>query len=138
MSMFFVSMLTISLDGVTPDRIPSASGISNFARITAGGFAASLTTTMWDRREAFHQARLSESSSAFNPTMQQALERLHHLGLTDLQAYGLLAQSLVQQAYLLSSDDLFWISGWLCVAMIGVVWLARRAVSGGSAPVGAD
>ena len=138
MSMFFVAMLTISLDGVAPDRIPSASGISNFARITAGGFAASLTTTMWDRREAFHQARLSESSSAFNPTMQQALERLHTFGFTDLQAYGFLARSLSTQAYLLASDDLFWISGWLCIAMIGVVWLARRAVSGGGPPVASE
>ena len=41
MSTFFVAMLTISLDGVPPQKIPSASGISNFARITAGGFAAS-------------------------------------------------------------------------------------------------
>ncbi len=138
MSMFFVSMLTISLDGVPPDRIPSASGISNFARITAGGFAASITTTMWDRREALHQARLADSSSIFNPIMQQAVDRLNHFGFTDAQAYRLLARSLSDQAYLLSSDDLFWISGWLSVAMIGVVWLARRAVSGGGAPVGGE
>ncbi|MEJ0024884.1 MAG: DHA2 family efflux MFS transporter permease subunit [Rhizomicrobium sp.] len=138
MSMFFVSMLTISLDGVPPDRIPSASGISNFARITAGGFAASITTTMWDRREALHQARLADSSSIFNPAMQQAVDRLNHFGFTDAQAYRLLTRSLTDQAYLLSSDDLFWISGWLSVAMIGVVWLARRAVSGGGTPVGGE
>jgi hypothetical protein len=32
----------------------------------------------------------------------------------------------------LASIDLFWISGWLSVAMIAFVWLARRAVSGGA------
>ncbi|MEI9989156.1 MAG: DHA2 family efflux MFS transporter permease subunit [Rhizomicrobium sp.] len=138
MSMFFVTMVTLSLDGVAPDRIPSASGISNFARITAGGFAASITTTMWDRREAFHQARLADSSSAYNPIMQQAMDRLHGFGFTDPQAYALLARTLTNQAYLLASDDLFWISGWFCVAMIGVVWLARRSVSGGGAPVSAE
>ena len=46
MSTFFVALLTISLDGVEPQRIPSASGISNFTRITAGGFAASITTIL--------------------------------------------------------------------------------------------
>jgi DHA2 family multidrug resistance protein len=138
MSTFFVAMLTISLDGIPPERIPSASGISNFSRITAGGFAASITTTMWDRREALHQSRLADSSSAYSPTMQQALDHLHHLGFSDPQAYGVLARSLVGQAYTMASDDLFWISGWLSIAMIAVVWMARRSVSGGGAPAAAD
>jgi DHA2 family multidrug resistance protein len=132
MSTFFVSLITISLDGVAPDRIPSASGISNFARITAGGFAASIVTTMWDRREALHQARLADSSSIYNPPMQQAVTHLHSFGLTDLQSYTVLARNLTTQAYLLSSDDLFWISGWLSIALIAMVWMARRAVSGGA------
>ena len=34
MSVFFMAMLTISLEGVAPERVPSATGISNFARIT--------------------------------------------------------------------------------------------------------
>ncbi len=138
MSTFFVAMITISLDGVPPQRIPSASGISNFARITAGGFAASITTTLWDRREALHQSRLAEASSLYNPAMQQAVAHLHDFGFTDLQSYGLLARNLVQQAYLLASIDLFWISGWLSVAMIAVVWLARRSISGGGAHIAAD
>jgi DHA2 family multidrug resistance protein len=138
MSTFFVAMLTISLDGIPPERIPSASGISNFTRITAGGFAASITTTLWDRREALHQSRLADTSSAYSPAMQQALDHLHHLGFSDPQAYGILARTLAGQAYTMASDDLFWISGWLSIAMIGVVWLARRSVSGGGAPVAAD
>jgi DHA2 family multidrug resistance protein len=137
-STFFVAMLTISLDGIAPERIPAASGISNFARITAGGFAASITTTMWDRREALHQSRLADYSSAYSPALQQTLDRLHNFGFTDPQAYALLARTLASQSYLLASTDLFWISGWLSVAMIAVVWLARRAVSGGGAPAAAD
>jgi DHA2 family multidrug resistance protein len=138
MATFFVSLITISLDGIAPERIPSASGISNFSRITAGGFAASIVTTMWDRREALHQSRLADSSSAFNPIMQQAMAHLHNFGFTDPQGYAVLAHNLITQAYLLSADDLFWISGWLSIAMILVVWMARRAVSSGGAPVAAD
>src|ERR1700742_1858821 len=85
MSTFFVAMLTISLDGIPPERIPSASGISNFTRITAGGFAASIITTMWDRREALHQSRLADHTSAFDPAMQAAVTHLHGFGFTDLQ-----------------------------------------------------
>jgi DHA2 family multidrug resistance protein len=137
-STFFVAMLTISLDGIAPERIPSASGISNFARITAGGFAASITTTLWDRREALHQSRLADWSSAYSPAMRQALDHLHRLGFADPQAYAVLARSLTVQAYTMASDDLFWISGWLSIAMIAVVWLARRSVSGGGAQAAAD
>jgi DHA2 family multidrug resistance protein len=30
------------------------------------------------------------------------------------------------RAYLKSALDYFWISGWLCVAMMAFVWLTRR------------
>ena len=137
MGTFFVSMLAIAFEGLPPEQIPSASGISNFARITAGAFAASITTTFWDRREAFHQSRLSEMPNIFSPLMQQATDRLHAFGFTDLQSYELLARSLAGQAYLLAATDLFWISGWLSVLAIAFVWLARRSV-GSNVSAGAD
>ncbi len=132
MTTFFVALVTISLDGIDPARIPSASGISNFSRITAGGFAASITTTLWDRRAALHQSRLADTSSAYDPAMQHAMQTLHHFGFTEPQSYAMLVRTLVNQAYLMSSLDLFWISAWLSVAMIGVVWLARRSFGGGA------
>jgi DHA2 family multidrug resistance protein len=137
MSGFFVSMLTILLQGVPPQRIPSASGLSNFARITAGGFAASLTTVIWDRREAEHQTRLADSSSLDKPLMAHAVSQLHANGASVAQALGLLTRSLVNQAYMLSSIDFFWVSGWICLAILPLVWLTRRAVGGGG-PAAAD
>jgi DHA2 family multidrug resistance protein len=129
-TIFFVSLITISLDGISPERIPSASGLSNFARITAGGFAASIITTFWDRRETLHQSRLSDIATQFSPTVQQATERLHQLGFSESQVYGVLNGTLEQQSYLLSTLDLFWISGWICIALVGVVWAARKSFSG--------
>src|SRR3546814_6780550 len=67
MSTFFVSMLTIQLNGIPPEQIPSATGISNFARITCGSFGASLITTAWDRREAVHQSQLADHLTIFSP-----------------------------------------------------------------------
>ena len=52
----------------------------------------------------------------------QAVDRPHHDG----------------QAYLLAADDIFWVSGWICFALIGMVWLCRRAKSGGGPPPAAD
>src|SRR3569623_1456367 len=67
MATFFLAMITILLDGVPPHRIPLASCLSNFARISAGGFAASVVTTLWDRREALHQSRMVDLVTGFSP-----------------------------------------------------------------------
>ncbi len=135
---FFVSTITLSLDGIPPERIPSASGIANFTRITAGSFAASIATTMWDQREALHQNRLADATSVFNINTQIALDRLHSFGFSDLQAVGALTRTLLTQAYLLAVIDLFWISGWLSIVAIGLVWMARHKRGPASGPVAAD
>jgi len=126
MSLFFVQLLNISFDGLPPEKVPSASGISNFARITAGSFAASIITTSWDRREALHQARLTETGTLFSPIYNQAVQQLQQLGQSPLQAAGSIYRQIINQAYLLSSVELFWLSGWLCVVLIPVIWLCRR------------
>ncbi|HTJ62480.1 MAG TPA: DHA2 family efflux MFS transporter permease subunit [Alphaproteobacteria bacterium] len=131
MSVFFVSMLTILLNGVPPQRVPAASGLSNFARITAGSFAASLTTVIWDRRETHFQSRLVDLLGLNNPALTQALSQLQHGGLSMAQSLGVLDRELVNQAYLLSSIDFFWVSGWLCLAVLPLVWFTHRSVGGG-------
>jgi MFS transporter, DHA2 family, multidrug resistance protein len=129
LSMFFVPLLHILLDGIPPERVPSATGISNFARITSGGFAASLITTFWDRREALHQSRLVESANGFSPVYRQATEQLQAQGMNSLQAAGTIMRETVKQAYLLSSLDIFYASGWLAMAMVLVVWITRKPVA---------
>jgi DHA2 family multidrug resistance protein len=138
MATFFLAMITILLDGIPPQKIPLASGLSNFARITGGGFAASIVTTLWDRREALHQSRLSDQTTIFTPGLSKALQGLHGFGLSDLAAKAAVARNLASQAYLLAADDIFWASGWICLALIGMVWLCRRAVSGGGTHAAAD
>jgi DHA2 family multidrug resistance protein len=135
---FFLAMITILLDGVPPQKIPLASGLSNFARITGGGFAASIVTTVWDRREALHQSRLADQTTIFTPALSQALKGLHSLGFSDLAAKAAVLRTMTSQAYLLAADDVFWASGWICLVLVGTVWLCKRAVSGGGPPVAAD
>jgi DHA2 family multidrug resistance protein len=138
MATFFLAMITILLDGIPPQKIPLASGLSNFARITAGGFAASIVTTLWDRREALHQSRLADQTTIFTPGLSHTLQSLHGFGFSDLAGKAAVARTMTSQAYLLAADDIFWISGWICIVLIGMVWLCKRAVAGGGAPVAAD
>ena len=138
MGLFFVAMLAVIFDGLPPHKIPAASGLSNFLRITAAGFATSLTTTFWDRREALHQSRLADTISVYAPAYQQSLAQMHQLGLNDQSAAGAMTQVLVGQSYLLSSLDIFYVSGWLCVALIPLCFLVRRPAPTGAIVAAAD
>ena len=131
---FFIATISILLDGIPQERVPAAAGLSNFARIIAAGFSVSLVTTFWDRREAFHQSRLAEMTSGFTPAFNHVLSLLQDMGLSDLSAKAAVSRSMVGQAYLLASVDMFTISAWLCVIGIGLVWLCRRSQPHGPAP----
>jgi MFS transporter, DHA2 family, multidrug resistance protein len=138
MGLFFVSLLAVIFDGLPPEKIPSASGLSNFLRITAGSFATSLTTTFWDRRETLHQSRLSDAITVYSPTYQQTLQQLHSSGFSDQAAAGVMTQSMVGQSYLLSSLDLFYLSAWLSVVMIPLCFMVRRPRPTGHVVAAAD
>jgi MFS transporter, DHA2 family, multidrug resistance protein len=136
MGIFFVALLTIALDRIPAERLPAASGLNNFLRIIASGFATSLTTTFWDRRERFHQSRLVESLSIFDPTLRSVTATLKGLGFSDHAAAANVLHEVVNQGFLLSSLDLFYFSGWTSLILIIACWIVRRpeakaAVGGG-------
>jgi DHA2 family multidrug resistance protein len=122
---FFVPLVTITLSGLPPDKIASASGLSNFLRIMAGGFGASLSTTLWDRREAVHHAYLTEQINAYSPIAGQSLDQLQQLGLGTSAGYASIERTITNQAYMLSTIDVFWLAGWIFLVLIPLVWLAK-------------
>ncbi len=133
MAVFFIPLMSLTLSGLPPERIPAASGLSNFARITAGSFGTSITTTLWDRRATLHHEQLVERLSAGDPTTTQALGTLHAGGMGQDQSYELLNRLVDGQAFMLSADDIFYVSGILFLALIFLVWLAHPIRGGGAA-----
>ena len=83
-------------------------------------------TTYWDRREALHQTRLVEGGNDYSPIYRQTLDQMQAYGMSPLQAAGAVMRQVVNQAYLLSSLEMFWICGWLAVLTIPVIWLCRK------------
>jgi MFS transporter, DHA2 family, multidrug resistance protein len=139
MAGFFIPLMSITLSGLPPERIASASGLSNFARITAGSFGTSITTTLWDRRATLHHAQLVEHLTPSDPIASRALDGLHASGLGQDQSYALINRLVDAQAVMLSADAIFYVSGLLFLALIALVWFARplRGGSGGAAASGA-
>jgi MFS transporter, DHA2 family, multidrug resistance protein len=137
MATFFIPLISIALSGLPPERIPSASGLFNFARITAGSFGTSITTTLWDRRATLHHAQLVEHLTPSDPVSAQALANLHAGGMGTDQSYALMNRLVDQQAFMLSADDIFYVSALLFLALIFLIWLARPARTGDSAEAAA-
>jgi len=121
----FVPMTTILLSGLGPERIPAATGLSNFFRMTAGAFGTSITTTLWDSRAQLHHAQLAERVSDFSAPSMQIGAQLQTQGLTPEQTLGLMNRLIDVQAYTLAADELFYLAAWLFLFLIGFIWLAH-------------
>jgi len=133
LAFFFIPLISMGLSGLAPERIPAASGLFNFARITAGSFGTSITTTLWDRRATLHHAQLVERVTGFDPASAQAFTTLQAGGFEQQQSYGVLNRVVDQQAFTLSADDIFFASSLLFLALIALIWLARPEKSSAAA-----
>ncbi len=139
MAFFFIPLQAIVFSGIPPEQLPSAAGLSNFVRITAGAIGTSLFTTLWDDRATLHHARLVEGLNSGNSALMQALQQMSALGMTDEQARAMIERQLQQQAYTMAVTDLFLLSSVVFMALIVLVWLSQRppAVAGAAADAGA-
>jgi DHA2 family multidrug resistance protein len=130
MAFFFIPLVTLTLSGLTPDRIPAASGLSNFLRITAGAMGTSIATTLWERRATVHHAQLAESINQGNAAATSALGGLSGSGFSPDQALAQIGRIVDQQAFMLAANDIFYASAVLFVFLVPLVWLARPQMGG--------
>ncbi|SFB72139.1 MFS transporter, DHA2 family, multidrug resistance protein [Polaromonas sp. OV174] len=124
---FFIPLVTITLSGLSHDKIPAASGLSNFLRITAGSFGTSIATTIWQDRAAMHHAQISEYVNQGSTATSSALSGLASAGLTPDQALGSINRLVDQQAYMLAANDVFYVSALIFLLLIPLVYLTRPA-----------
>jgi DHA2 family multidrug resistance protein len=125
MAFFFIPLLTITLSGLSPDRIAAASGLSNFVRITAGSFGTSIATTVWEQRAAVHHAQLSEYVNQGSLAANSAIDGLRSSGLSMQQALASINRMVDQQSYTLAANDVFYASAVIFLMLIPVVYLTR-------------
>jgi MFS transporter, DHA2 family, multidrug resistance protein len=125
MAFFFIPLVSLTLSGLTPDRIPAASGLSNFTRIVAGAMGTSIATTLWENRAAMHHAHLAENINSGNGAVTQLLQSLQAQGLSEAQVLAQVNRLIDQQAFMLSANDIFYGSAILFLLLIPLIWLAR-------------
>ena len=132
-SCFFIPLIAVALGGLRQDQIAAGSGLNNFLRISAGAFATSIATTLWESRAALHHARIVERMTIYDPATNATLQSLGALGMPPEQRYAFLERLVIQQAFTLSALDLFYLSAVLLVLLIPLIWIARPARRGDGA-----
>ncbi len=130
---FFIPLTSITLSGQPPERIAAATGLSNFARITAGAVGTSISTTLWEDRATLHHVQLVEHAMPGSPAFDQALATMMAGGMSREQALGMIDRMINVQAFTLAADEIFYVSALLFLVLIALVWFARPARGGGGA-----
>jgi len=130
MAFFFIPLQAIVFSGLTPDKLPSAAGLSNFVRITAGAVGTSLFTTLWDDRASLHHAQLAEAINRGSDTAVQTLDQMSAIGLSNQQALANVNRMIDQQAFTMAATDVFYLSSVLFIVLIAVIWLAKPKPGG--------
>jgi DHA2 family multidrug resistance protein len=126
MALVMPPLVTVALADLPSDKAALGSGIQNFCRMTTGSFAASLAVTLWDHRTVQHASALVERLGAFDPGYRSAVDTATSAGLPSAAAHAQLAFEVARQASMRAIDDVFWLSAFVFLAAIPVVWIARR------------
>ena len=134
MAFFFIPLITLALSGLTPDKIPSASGLSNFVRITAGAMGTSIFSTLWESRAAMHHSQLVEAIHPGSESATAAINGLMAQGMSREQALGAIEQLINRQVFTQSVTELFYVSAGVFLLLIALIWLARPIKAAGAAP----
>lgn len=122
---FFMPLTILTLSGLPAERLASASSLSNFFRTLAGSIGTSITTTLWADRASLHHAQLTESITPYNPNSVEYYHQMSASGLSDMQTSTYINEQISSQSLILSANDIFWMCGWVFIALIVTIWLAK-------------
>jgi DHA2 family multidrug resistance protein len=137
-ALFMVPLQSVILGGMSGNQVASAAGLSSFIRVIGGSFGTSIATSVWVRREAVHHAQLAEAVSTAEPATTDTLTTLSERGLSAGQSNFVLERMLDAQSSLMGLVDYFWLVGWVLLALVLFVWLARPPFNAGQRPAPAE
>ncbi len=140
----FIPITSASYAGLPADKSAEASSLINVSRNLGGSIGVSVAGTLLAENTQVHQAYLADhlvpSSPAFQAALQHATGTLAGQGLAPSAAaqtaYGLIGQTVTQQATLLAYIDVFWSYALLAGLLVPVAFLLLRPAQG-RAPAGA-
>ena len=126
---FFMPLTTITLSGLPPEKMASASSLFNFLRTLAGSIGTSLTTFIWYNREAVHHTQLTEAINPYNPISQQFFQTMGSFGLSEEQTASYIARQITAQGFIIGANEIFLVSAITFISLVVLIWFAKPPFS---------
>ena len=126
---FFMPLTTITLSGLPPEKMASASSLFNFLRTLAGSIGTSLTTFIWYNREAVHHTQLTEVINPYNPISQQFFQTMGSFGLSEEQTASYIARQITAQGFIIGANEIFFVSAITFISLVVLIWFAKPPFS---------
>jgi MFS transporter, DHA2 family, multidrug resistance protein len=141
---FFVPLSVLTYSQLKPNQNNKASSLTNFFRNWGGSFGIAFITTMAERRQDFHQARVGNHLTGSNLPLQEGIRQTamflqeHGYSAADAMHAATLRyyNELGAQTHLLAFMDCFHIIGVVTLIAAPLVWLTKNFKVGGKAPEG--
>jgi DHA2 family multidrug resistance protein len=131
MGLTFIPLTTMTLSHIPRERMTEATSLYNLLRNMGGSVGIAFTTTMLSRRAQFHQTRLVENLTPFDPGYQIHRERIGEMlaltGLPPAAADGVIYRELVRQSTTLAFTDAFLMICLLILCVLPLVFLMQKA-----------
>jgi MFS transporter, DHA2 family, multidrug resistance protein len=141
LSLLFVPLTTITLDGLPPVAIGNATSLYNLIRNLGGSFGIATATTLLSRYSQVNMSRLAEHVDQYSAATRDMLQQLAHgfvasgsdIVTAQQQAMAAIYGMTVRQASLLSFLEIFQQLGVVCLIMLPLILILRRPRHGGGA-----
>jgi len=145
MPFFFVSLSFVTMAYVPKERMNNASAIFNLLRNMGGSFGVAFVTTVLARRAQFHQHRLVDHLTPYDPRLSIPFNDLKDYLSTKLGTFAdqtqiagaVIYRGLQREAASLAFNDAFFIQALLFLGLVGLLWIIRKPPMGPrTSPVG--
>jgi DHA2 family multidrug resistance protein len=138
MGFTFIPLTTMTLSHIPREHMTEASSLYNLLRNLGGSVGIAFTTTMLARRAQFHQVRLVEHLSPFDPAYHFRHEALASFlgskGIPPTGTDGLMYRELIRQSTTLAFTDAFLMICILILCVLPLVFIMQRAAPAAGGP----
>ncbi|MGV3278017.1 DHA2 family efflux MFS transporter permease subunit [Rickettsiales bacterium LUAb2] len=128
---FFLPLNQITLSGISPDKIVTASSLINFFRALSTSFAAAIVTFSWQHLTIRDHALLTEKVNNASVGTNNYLNSLSNQGINNTASYSYISNIIDQQAFTMATNYIFAVMGVIFLLLIAVVWFAKPPFNSG-------
>lgn len=119
-------LTALSFANIPHEKLHTAQGIFHFFRILMGAVGTSFFVTLWERRATLHHSHLVDSINPYNPVSKSFFDRLSEYHIVGERALQWVDNLAWKQAYMLSTNDIFYLGGWGFVLFFIFTLLLRK------------